>query len=1043
MTVAKMIFAIVVAAMGLNDIASAQGATAPRLDPLPHEVHPDSWPQPDYFTQGLTQTRFQPGARWGALKLADDARHATLVMPVQMQAFGMSPAFSAIVGARLDRELAARGVDANRQTDLFDADGPYVRRFGDAETAAFASAQQSSQVLALYIGRDGAGRGFVTLTLRREGRLSTAHRTIDEPVRVLAALDAFSAPLADLLDELKVAARPLAQAQERERRCEADDWSLPDLKRGAPRAARACRAIVIGALLPEFEWESRPYPRPKTADKLPWLAEAWVEADALTPASARAMRTIAWSQLELADAYDSIGEAVDVDDPVLRAVARGLWAWKRARKMPTTDRTGATNDYADAAAAALPPFVRAAFLERARVEDAFRDVDICALETELPALRVPAECGGRPPTERKQAVTRGERALLEGWRVARAFKALFIEGEARGRPARREAVLHAMPARLAAHPLIRLERFRSERFDEMPGSFEALAARAVAATTDFVQTTADLQRSHTGLAHAVNTDRWTTSTVLRNIPAIKAVAADEERLLELLTMNGFASRDDPAPGRGEFAYVNLLGPGPLRRPLLFDTPPVPRAVESGPPSWPPSDYPPGTVFPGALTAAGVLQVLERSPNDLNALTALAILRLKSGWSLAQAVAPIDARPVDRRVGEAVTESHKWSMPAFVFLFAGEVDTAKHYYARVAEIGSYSESDLVAREALRLLAGDVPAALEAARQRLQRYESDYARRDLAGLQFSLGQTQGAWSTLAPRLSTSDRSELWTAVAAGQRMEGKSAKAAYEWAVASSYGHARPGDIDIRLIHALRMMTEDRVPSGDDLAFLATLRKEEPRRDAWAFEDLRAFALLKQLAAAPRVTTDDARGMRGLIAGQTGWRVRGALKPLYGWVVWRASGGKDPSLNDLRSAELTNEFDTLLAKAVVLGLDGKPDEAVRFLRAARYDLAYATLGEIQRDIRSAPYMAAYVAWLLYSQTNDARYRDEALLIARAYGRIFPFLAWAHALDALLSPEGSARATSACRAAYLDKGSQFLALSGLKPDLQSATCRRAMRW
>ena len=1045
MTVARVIIAFVASACTLAGTARAQDIGAPKLDPLPHELRPDTWPQPDYFTEALKRTRFQPGARWKALKLAADVRPATLVMPVQMQAFGMSPAFSAMVGARLDRELEARGIDANRQTDLFDADGPYVRRFTEDEIGAFASAQKASQVLALYIGRDGAGRAFVTLTLRRDGRVSSAHRTIAEPDQVLAALDALSASLTGLLDELKLTPRHPAKAQEPLRRCDAGDWALPDLKRDAPRAARACRAIAIGVLLPEFDLESNPYPRPRTADKLPWLAEAWVGADALAPDSSKAMRTIAWSQLELSNAYESVKDAVEVDDPVLRVLARGLWAWHRADKAPAADRIGAATSYADAAASALPPFVRAAFDERVRFDDTFRAVDLCALETELPALRTPPECAGQPPTDRKQPATRGERALLEGWRIARAFKDLYVEGEARGRPASRAVVLSAMPARIASHPLVRLERFKSERFNEATGTFEALSVRALAATTDFAQTTAELQRQHTLQIHTVSSGDWTTSAVLRNVPAIKAVADDEERLLVLLTMDGFSNRRVPVPARAKFVHVNLLRDGPLHPPVVIAPPPPPPPPPPVPPSgtprrplqWDPFSL--NKESPDRLGAADIQQAAQRSPNKLDALTALAVLRLKSGESLADAIAPIDARPVDKRAGEAIGESHNWASPAFVFLFAGELDTAKHYYTRVAEIGTYSESDLTAREALRLLAGDVPGALDAARERLRRYESDFARRDVAGLEFVSGQSERAWATLAPRLPLSDRSELWSAAAVGQRMEGRSAKSADEWAVASGYGHAQIDGIDIRIIHALRLMTEDRVPSADDRALLARFGQDGATRDALGFGDLRAFALLKQLAAAPQVTAEDVQAVRDLLTGQTSWRMRGALKPLYAWVVWRASGGNDSSLDYLRSANLSNEFDTLLAKAVLRGLDGKPEDAVRFLRAARYDIAYAE----RRDIRSAPYMAAYVAWLLYSQTNDTRYRDEALVLARAYERIFPFLAWPHALDALLSKDGTARTTAACRAAYLDKSSQFLALSGLKPDLQSQACRQAMRW
>lgn len=129
-----------------------------------------------------------------------------------------------------------------------------------------------------------------------------------------------------------------------------------------------------------------------------------------------------------------------------------------------------------------------------------------------------------------------------------------------------------------------------------------------------------------------------------------------------------------------------------------------------------------------------------------------------------------------------------------------------------------------------------------------------------------------------------------------------------------------------------------------------------------------------------------------------------------------------------------------RAGLLGLDKRPDEALRYLRAARFDLVN-TIGPERRDVRSAPYSAAFVAWLLFNQTHDTRYRDEALLLARAHQRSFPYLGWPYALDALLSPAGPARDTAACRAAFLDRGSLFLSHLDLKPDAHAKDCARSL--
>jgi hypothetical protein len=1022
--------ALMLALAGIT--AGAQSPQAPALDPLPHELHPADWPQPDYFGEAMKLTRLRPGERWRTLKLAPGVEPALLVLPVQMEAFGWTPAFAAIVAARLDHEIAARGFDANRQTDLFDADGPYARRFSDEDIARFAAEHPAQQVLALYVGRDGAGKDFLTLTLRRDGRLLRAHRSFAESGPVGTALDAFSTRFPALLDELGLKADK-APPPAPPRACDAGDWELADAGPGTSRAARACRALAMGVLLPEFGWPTRRFPRIKTADKLPWLAEAWVEADALVPDSADAARTIAWSQFELTLSYEDVATAIDSKDPLARALARALWSPLRARNMPSQDRRANEEQYVRDAAAALPPFVRAVFTERAAFEEQFRPVDLCGLEAELPALRRPPECGEHPPAQRTRVATRGERALLDAWRIAHAVKALRIEGEERGVPERRDAVLRAMPARIAAHPIVRLERFASERFNGATGSFAELVDRAKAATTDFVQTTADLQRLHSALLNiGVSQGQWTSNGSLREVPSIVAVTWDEKHLLDPLFLDGFVSRDGELRMRSDWLARNFLRPEAVA-PSGAVVPPGAAMLQSRNRTLEP--FPPLLRFAPVQDAASLERASANDPLDLDARTELAVLRLKTGASVAQARALIDARPDDRRADAAIGESHAWARPEFAFFFAGELEAARYYADKVVRLGSYSSSDLQARERLRLIAGDIPGALQATRERFERYGDDFSRRDLAGLEFMRRQPERAWAMLTPRLPASDQLELWTGVAVGQRLDGTSLRAAHDWIVKSDYGHARLRGLDIGALHVLRLATDDRTPDADDLALLASLESSDKSPGATGMEMLQAMAQLKQLAVAPRVDAQALLAVKDVI-NKTPPMDRGPLRPLYAWAAWRASEGTDPSLATLRTATLADDFDALLAKAVLLGMEKQPDEALRYLRAARFDLVH-TIDQGRRDERSAPYTAAFVAWLLHDRTHDPRYRDEALLLARSHQRIFPFLAWPYALDALLSPPGRQRDAAACRAAFLDRGSQFLSLSGLKPDPHAKTC------
>src|SRR5262249_31406130 len=147
---------------------------------------------------------------------------------------------------------------------------------------------------------------------------------------------------------------------------------------------------------------------------------------------------------------------------------------------------------------------------------------------------------------------------------------------------------------------------------------------------------------------------------------------------------------------------------------------------------------------------------------------------------------IDARPVQRRVDQAIGESHEWSEPAHMFLFAGELDAARDYYERVVSLGTGSGSDLLARSQLQRIAGDIAGAYEATRAQLKRYDNDYARRDLAGLEFMLGRVDSGWAVLRPRMALSDQMVLWVGAMAGHRLQGMPARDVHEWITRSSYG-----------------------------------------------------------------------------------------------------------------------------------------------------------------------------------------------------------------------------------------------------------------
>lgn len=1018
-------------------------------DPLPHQTDPQGWPYPDYFSEALKLTGFQPGERFRALKLAPGVAPDLLVLPVQTQAFGWTPAFTALLGAWLDRELAGRGLHANRQTDLFDADGPYARRFTDAEVTAFAATQApKAQVLALYVGRDGAGKAFATLALRKEGQWVKVHRAFAEQARPRAplatvelehiqeALAAFTTRLPAMLDEIGLTNPKPAPSPEKPRRCDGRDWQLLERSASGSRADKACYALVMGTLLPDFEWWGRSSTNLGTGEKFAWLAEAWVGADALLPDSAAAVRAVAWNRLEFPGTDPRVSVASGSMDPVARALAQGLEVGL-TQGAPVVDSGSSRMSRVTAAAAGLPPFAHAVFMERFLVQEPSRAIDLCSLETELSALRATADCPERPADMPTRLGTRGELALLSAWRIAQAHKALLLEGRLRGMPEPKAAIDDAAKRRLN-HPLLRIAHFQIQNFDAATGRFDELRQLTEQAVQGFVQATVDLQRWHPDLFKAVHQGQWTRDERLKDTPKVKAMARDEMRLAAVLQMNGFSNYQASLPQRDPRMAPNFLRPD-------FGQPPL-AATQAGPSQASTAENH-HAIYPfdprpndgaHAFRMQSIEDVAQARPRDLEALTGLAVLRLKKGETPVQARALIDQRTDDRRREFAIAESHEWAGPAHVFFFSGDLEEARFYYRKVSKLDTYSSSDLQAKVRLSLIDGDIQSASQAAQRRLERYEDDFARRDLAGLAFMLGNSDQAWSALNPRLALSSQFQLWVGAQVGHRIEGRTARGALGRIESRDRDLPKVNGIGIGTLYALRFMTDDREPTTDDLALLDDLKGRHHGAAASAMGDLQALARLKRLANAEKVAPEELQTVLSLL-GPTDWHTRETLKPLYAWASWRVSGGKDPRLVPLREADLTRDFDSLLAKGLLLGLEGQPEEALRYLRAARYDLINTTID--RRDTRSAPYMAGYIAWLLHSQTGEPGYRAQALGIAHAYRRTFPYLAWPHALQALLLADGPDRAAAACRAAFLDSGSQFLSLSGLKPDPRSPACRKAL--
>lgn len=505
----------------------------------------DVLPYADPFDDALERGKLSASSRShvNTVYLRSDRQSPRyLVLPVQTQGYGFAPAFRAVVGAQFDHELALRGIHASRQTDVASHYGPYARRLDSDSIGQLAQQHASSDLLAIHLGHDGADEAWLTLEVRpRAADKAPArhiHRRFVLPADPAAAARVIGERLPAMLDELRLdggLARPKAASASG---CRVETWQLKDPARIAPANERACHAFVVGTLLPPAPDEHPGFSSTATPIKLAWLAEAWVQSRAAGP---RLIEQWAWRQLRLDAASSAQPAGATADDPVIGPLGTLLSA----------DAAATQND--TVAVAVEPPaatrgFARVLFAERARLHESRRAVDLCAIDYAYPATteRTPCPSTGAiaPPAQR--LISRAELDLYQSWRLASFEKDLMRA--ARG-DSDRKALLRltdAMPEDIRRHPSFRRQVYLAmlKRPAEDSGWFGGnRMEQSRNEAREFVQTTAELQRWDALLdSHALSirpVDERPTDEGLR------VIAANEERLVDVLKADRFAVRQEP------------------------------------------------------------------------------------------------------------------------------------------------------------------------------------------------------------------------------------------------------------------------------------------------------------------------------------------------------------------------------------------------------------------------------------------------------------------------------------------------------------------
>jgi hypothetical protein len=1021
----------------------------PQLPPIAHERPDAEWPVPDYFAQALQIAGLTPGERAAALDIRRKPEELPpyIVLPVQVQAFGFSPAFRALAGAYLDREIENAGIEATRQTDAAHAYGPFVRRFTDEQVDALVREHASRKVLGLYIGHDGVDQMFVTVVMQSAAKRSMAHKAIEMSQEPTQALKHLVQALPALLKEVGMPVRQTSARLDRVAACHHSTWDFVPPSRDASPGVRACHAIALGALLPVFDGMRGRSDEAESMSpaKLAWLAQASVLAtdDVLPAATAQAIRQLSLHDLGFAHREDppTLSTSPQLDDPVMSKLVQLKSIRAATERTPARSGREARERMLNTITQDLPPFARAVFKANASFEEAFTQVDLCELERELPGAMLRAACrdDDSPPPPPKRWAQLGETLLYQEWRLAAHFKAVQYAGHTLGSRARTVEALSQWPADVAAHPY--LQRLRQTVNVQASSSFEEQLETARKQAREVLQSSVDLQRADRWLSgHSLTGHMSTGNLNIANDAQVREASDKEMRLVSVLRFDRYTRdrylaerrRGDPPFFLAPATWLHVMSGG-LPGLVVLQAPP-PGA--SAPPASVPKTYKPSLFLRHSersekLPEAQLSALLAEDPTSLHRRVELAFSRLRDGGSVDDAMRLIDAHPPERRLDRRIEQSHAWAEPGHWFYFAGELDGAQRYYRKVAEIGTGSESDMMARARLHLLAGKRRDALSATNARVQRYDSDFARRDEVGLLFMLGEPGPAWQVFLSRAASSELFQFWIGAYTGHRMEGADLPRIDEWLAAKTLQSTQINYVDVRHLYLHLHAVTDRVPTDADIERLKRGREGKNYFDArWA-----ASARLVRSALEGSGYLQAHQQASAALTSMSDTPSSSFMQPLYAWVAWQATEGKDEALDEVRRATTRWNFDEMLSKSMVLALDGDVNESLRFFRAARYQIA----AESER-LLPAPYSYALAGFLMHRKTGQDAYRQETLQFVRAQQKVFPFYGWLYAMEALLDNDGVRRKAAACRAQVLDPNSYFLGQAQVR-GVDKAACRAAV--
>lgn len=393
-----------------------------------------------------------------------------------------------------------------------------------------------------------------------------------------------------------------------------------------------------------------------------------------------------------------------------------------------------------------------------------------------------------------------------------------------------------------------------------------------------------------------------------------------------------------------------------------------------------------------------------------------------------------------------------------FYWLGDFTRAKTFYELTANQQTGAGAEIANRARLKLINGDVRAALRDLWAAATHYNNTYEYTDSLSILHAMGDSKTGWEIFNSLVNQIDDSHIWESVMVGNRKEMKSAAEIGFWVqgkVEQNIGKRANRAAN----YLFREGVTDRIPTADlpkildDLALPAwkqgnyvtesTFEGAEETKGPRISPSMLDLAGTSPGKAPPvpvktRIKTSLAYFAEAYFGIRnndftSAWKTLNEAAGLYDmttedkldyllpyYTLAAAKTGNSESAEKYM-ADFTPQlkgFNYYLAQAILTGLDGKTGESVQNLKSALFKRPFTEDRPLQTE-----YQYADICKILYEATHRQEYKDLALDWAKKNQVFQPWFSWAYAMEAIFTDNTAERKQAIAMTFYLDPQSEML--------------------